>query len=82
MLKDVMPILNASPKHMMNCAGHHHLYARGQMPNHPVYHIISGGGVGIAEGGYLQLWGVTDVESSAHDHEQATIQHRTYHNLE
>ena len=82
MLKDVMPILNASPKHVMNCAGHHHLYARGQMPNHPVYHIISGGGVGIAEGGYLQLWGVTDVDLYDHDHVQATIDHWTYQIVE
>ena len=82
MLKDVMPILNASPKHVMNCAGHHHLYARGQMPNHPVYHIISGGGVGIAEGGYLQLWGVTDVDLYDHDHVQATIDHWAYQIVE
>lgn len=82
MLKDVMPILNASPKHVMNCAGHHHLYARGQMPNDPVYHIISGGGVGIAEGGYLQLWGVTDVDLHDHDHVQATIDHWTYQIVE
>lgn len=82
MLKEVMPVLNQSPKHVMNCAGHHHLYARGQMPDHPVYHVISGGGVGIAEGGYLQLWGVTDVDIRDHDHVQATIDHWTYQIVE
>ena len=31
MTNEVMPILSASRKHVLNCAGHHHLYARGQM---------------------------------------------------
>ena len=82
MLNEVMPILSSSPKHVMNCSGHHHLYARGQMANNPVYHIISGGGVGISEGGYEQLWGVTDVELCDHDHVQATIDQWTYQIVE
>lgn len=82
MLNEIMPILDSSSKHVMNCSGHHHLYARGQMPNSPVYHVISGGGVGIAEGGYLQLWGETDIDIYDHDHVQATIDHWTYQIVE
>lgn len=82
MLNDVMPILDSSPKHVMNCAGHHHLYARGQMPDKPVYHMISGGGVGVAVDGYQQIWGETMVDIFDHDHVQATIDHWTYQIVE
>jgi hypothetical protein len=39
----VMPILSVSRKHVLNVAGHHHLYARGQTREWPTYHMISGG---------------------------------------
>lgn len=58
-LNEIMPILSATGKHVINCAGHHHLYARGQLTDWPVYHMISGGGVGTSASGYEQLWGNT-----------------------
>lgn len=58
-LNEIMPILSATGKHVINCAGHHHLYARGQLTDWPVYHTISGGGVGTSASGYEQLWGNT-----------------------
>lgn len=39
----VVPYLSASPKYLMHIAGHHHLYARGQLKDSPVYNVISGG---------------------------------------
>ncbi len=38
-----MAILAASKKHVLNIGGHHHLYARGQTRDWPIYHMISGG---------------------------------------
>jgi hypothetical protein len=40
---EIMPLLNATGKSVMNVAGHHHLYHRGQLRDYPTYHIISGG---------------------------------------
>jgi hypothetical protein len=40
---EVMPILSSTRKHVLNIAGHHHLYARGQTRDYPTYHMISGG---------------------------------------
>lgn len=40
---EIIPLLNATGKSVMNVAGHHHLYHRGQLRNDPTYHIISGG---------------------------------------
>ncbi len=37
------PVLKASPKMFMHIGAHHHLYARGQDKDAPVYNIISGG---------------------------------------
>lgn len=39
----IAPILAQTPKHVLTIGAHHHLYARGQMRDWPVYHIISGG---------------------------------------
>ncbi len=36
-----MAILAASKKHVLNIGGHHHLYARGQTRDWPIYHMIS-----------------------------------------
>ncbi|MCC8144996.1 MAG: T9SS type A sorting domain-containing protein [Bacteroidales bacterium] len=46
-----MPILNTIEKSVMNVAGHHHLYHRGQLRDYPTYHIITGGA------SYDQRWG-------------------------
>ena len=81
MLNEIMPILSSTPKHVLNCAGHHHLYARGQMTDTPVYHIISGGGVGTSAEGYEQLWGITPDNRNLEE-VQKTIDHWTYQLLE
>ena len=39
----IMPILATSPKCVLNFSGHHHMYARGQTKNYPIYHMIAGG---------------------------------------
>lgn len=38
----VMPIMAQTEKHVLNIGAHHHLYARGQTREWPIYHIISG----------------------------------------
>ena len=76
-LNEVMPILSASKKHVINCSGHHHLYARGQMTEWPVYHMISGGGVGTSASGYEQLWGTTP-DNFDREEVQKTIDQWTY----
>lgn len=81
MLNEIMPILSSSPKHVLNIAGHHHLYARGQMTDTPVYHIITGGGVGTTVEGYEQLWGKTPDNRNQNE-VQKTIDHWTYQILE
>jgi len=81
MINEVMPILSASRKHVINCAGHHHLYARGQMTEWPVYHIISGGGVGTSAQDYEQLWGNTP-DNRNRDEVQKTIDQWTYQLME
>jgi len=81
MTDQVMPILCASRKHVLNCAGHHHLYARGQMTQWPVYHIISGGGVGTSAQDYEQLWGNTP-DNRNRDEVQKTIDQWTYQLME
>jgi hypothetical protein len=48
---EVMPILSSTRKHVLNVAGHHHLYARGQTRDYPTYHMISGGTA------WDQFWG-------------------------
>lgn len=77
MKNQIMPILTRSSKFILDYAGHHHLYARGQMPNSPVYHIISGGGVGTTVSGYEQLWGTTP-DNRDEEAVQKTIDQWTY----
>ena len=81
MTNEIMPILSASKKHVLNCAGHHHLYARGQMTQWPVYHMITGGGVGTSAQDYEQLWGNTP-DNRNRDEVQKTIDQWTYQLLE
>lgn len=81
MLLQLMPILQRSPKFVLDYAGHHHLYARGQMTNAPVYHIISGGGVGTSAKGYEQLWGTTP-DNLDRQEVQKTLDQWTYQIVE
>jgi acid phosphatase type 7 len=39
----IIPILAQSPKTVLNFSGHHHMYARGQTHDYPIYHMIAGG---------------------------------------
>ncbi|WP_394837699.1 fibronectin type III domain-containing protein [Pendulispora rubella] len=39
----VAPILTKTPKSVFVVGAHHHLYARGQLRNEPLYNLISGG---------------------------------------
>ena len=61
----IAPILAQTPKHVLNIGAHHHLYARGQMRDWPVYHIISGGTA------WHQFWGQST--ESDYDDVQKTI---------
>ena len=63
----IMPMLAETPKHVLNIGAHHHLYARGQTRQWPIYHIISGGTA------WDQYWG----QSSEMDFDdvQKTIAH-------
>lgn len=64
---EVMPMLAESEKHVLNIGAHHHLYARGQTREWPIYHIISGGTA------WDQYWGQSN--ESDYDDVQKTIAH-------
>jgi hypothetical protein len=64
---EIMPILAESEKHVLNIGAHHHLYARGQTREWPVYHIISGGTA------WDQYWGQSNEFDF--DDVQKTIAH-------
>lgn len=61
----VVPYLSTSSKYLMHVAGHHHLYARGQLKDHPVYNVISGGTA------WNQMWQMSQEEDM--DDVQKTI---------
>lgn len=64
---DIMPMLAETPKHVLNIGAHHHLYARGQTREWPIYHIISGGTA------WDQFWGQsTEIDM---DDVQKTVAH-------
>lgn len=64
---EIMPIFAESEKHVLNIGAHHHLYARGQTREWPIYHIISGGTA------WDQYWGQsTELDL---DDVQKTIAH-------
>ncbi|MGI9526432.1 MAG: fibronectin type III domain-containing protein [Weeksellaceae bacterium] len=48
---EVLPNLKTTPKFVLHIAGHHHLYARGQIADHEAYHMITGGTA------WPQYWG-------------------------
>ncbi|WP_227021477.1 fibronectin type III domain-containing protein [Oceaniferula marina] len=56
-----VPILNESEKHFLNIGAHHHIYHRGQVRDHPNYHIISGGSA------WDQYWGQSGREADYDD---------------
>ncbi len=64
---EIMPILAETDKHVLNIGAHHHLYARGQTREWPVYHIISGGTA------WDQYWGQSS--EADYDDVQKTIAH-------
>ncbi len=66
----VVPYLSSSPKYLMHIGGHHHLYARGQSKDSPVYNVISGGA------SYSQYW-TTSTEQDMDD-VQKTIPNWSY----
>lgn len=66
----VVPYIANSPKYFMHVGAHHHIYARGQLKNQPVYNIISGGTA------WDQYWGMA-VEQDFDD-VQKTISNWAY----
>lgn len=65
-----MPILAGTRKHVLNIGAHHHLYARGQTRDWPVYHLISGGTA------WDQFWGQSSERDM--DDVQKTIANWTW----
>ena len=74
MRNTAMPIFAQTQKHVLNIGAHHHLYARGQTRQWPVYHIISGGSA------WDQFWGQSN--ESNYDDVQKTIAHWAWQLIE
>lgn len=68
------PLLITSPKMFLCIGAHHHLYARGQDKNSPVYNMISGGTA------WDQYWGMSTEQD--YDDVQKTITRWAYQILE
>lgn len=66
----IIPVLAQTEKSSLFIGGHHHLYARGQVRDWPMYHIISGGG------SWDQFWGQSTEKDF--DDVQKTIDFWTY----
>jgi len=66
----IIPILTQTEKSTLLITGHHHLYARGQLRDYPMYHIISGAA------SWDQFWGQS-VEKDFDD-VQKTIDYWAY----
>ncbi len=66
----IIPILGQTEKSTLFIGGHHHLYARGQVRDFPMYHIISGGA------SWDQFWGQSTEKD--YDDVQMTIDYWTY----
>ncbi len=66
----VISVLAQTEKSVLLITGHHHLYARGQVREYPMYHIISGGG------SWDQYWGQSTEQDF--DDVQKTIDYWTY----
>jgi len=67
---NIIPVLAQTGKSVLHITGHHHLYARGQLRDYPMYHIISGGG------SWDQYWGQSTEKDF--DDVQKTIDYWTY----
>lgn len=67
---EIIPILCQTEKSVLHITGHHHLYARGQLRDFPMYHMISGAG------GWDQYWGQSTEKDF--DDEQKTIDYWAY----
>ncbi len=66
----LIPVLVQTEKSVLFIGGHHHLYARGQLRDSPMYHIISGAA------SWDQLWGQsTEIDF---DDVQKTIDYWAY----
>ncbi|BDS06003.1 hypothetical protein NT6N_10430 [Oceaniferula spumae] len=65
MRNTAMPIFAQTEKHVLNIGAHHHIYARGQTTDWPIYHIISGGSA------WNQYWGQSN--EADYDDVQKTI---------
>lgn len=74
MRNTAMPIFAGTPKHVLNIGAHHHLYARGQTREWPIYHIISGGSA------WDQYWG--QAAEADYDDVQKTIAHWAWQLIE
>ncbi|MGB0992903.1 MAG: fibronectin type III domain-containing protein [Akkermansiaceae bacterium] len=74
MRNTAMPIFAQTNKHVLNIGAHHHIYARGQTPDWPVYHIISGGS------SWDQYWGQSN--EADYDDVQKTIPNWAWQVLE
>ncbi|QTD36592.1 fibronectin type III domain-containing protein [Polaribacter batillariae] len=55
-VNQIVPTLKNGSKFVYHVAGHHHLYARGQLKDYPAYHTISGGTA------WPQYWGDSNNE--------------------
>ncbi len=67
---EIIPVLTQTEKSALFISGHHHLYARGQLRDSPLYHIISGAA------SWDQYWGQsTEIDF---DDVQKTIDYWTY----
>ena len=66
----IIPVLTQTEKSVLFISGHHHLYARGQLRDSPMYHIISGAA------SWDQFWGQsTEID---YDDVQKTIDYWAY----
>lgn len=66
----IIPELTQTEKAVLHISGHHHLYARGQVHEFPLYHIITGGTA------WDQFWGQSHEEDF--DDVQKTIANWAY----
>jgi hypothetical protein len=67
---EIIPVLTQTEKSVLLVTGHHHLYARGQVRDFPMYHIISGAA------SWDQYWGQSNEKDF--DDVQKTIDYWTY----
>ncbi|MBK1826642.1 fibronectin type III domain-containing protein [Haloferula rosea] len=69
-----MQVFAQTGKHVLNIGAHHHIYARGQTRDWPIYHIISGGS------SWDQFWGQSN--EADYDDVQKTLAHWAWQLIE